>query len=65
MRAFFALFLAGCLFDPEPRVVHREYSLDPACLKEQPTTYTDSTEDRHFECRIDSFPDVQPPRAGK
>lgn len=48
-----ALILTGCITSPETKTVHRDYSFDPACLKEDSTTWTDTTETQHMSCTID------------
>jgi hypothetical protein len=48
-----ALVFIGCITDsPKTRVVHEEYTMDPACLHEDSTTWTDTTETRNMSCVV-------------
>ena len=56
MKAFITLAtlaLTGCILDHDPKVIHREYQVDPECLREDSTTWTDTSEVKHISCTID------------
>lgn len=53
--------LTGCIFSPEPKTVHEDYSVPPECLHYDSTTWTDTSEVEHMSCKIDSLPNIRPP----
>jgi hypothetical protein len=47
-----ALTLTACLMEPEQKTVTRDYQVGPECLREDSTTWTDTSETRHHSCVV-------------
>jgi hypothetical protein len=58
-----ACLVAGCLMEPETKVIQKDHQVGPECLREDSTTWTDTTETRHHSCELDPT-DPRPPAPG-
>jgi hypothetical protein len=47
-----ALTLTGCLMEPEQKTIHRDTQVGPECLREDSTTWTDTSETKHISCEV-------------
>lgn len=48
--------LTGCLLDSEPKTIQRTTDVGPECLREDSTTWTDTSETKHMGCTLDPKP---------